>query len=467
MISPNRKFHLIFICFFIFSLLISISAVAQSTGEIEMLAFNFKGNGVRALAMGGAYIAVGGDPSAAFWNPAGLASITESQIAVAYNFSGKIARTYSESNSDTLSITGFDFPLDFSGIDYIALTLPLKQEDLYMVHQVSYSLVHNFGFSGSVSAPYTLTNDVISLARNTSFEGSGAMQEISYAVGFRAFKIIQVGAAYHHFFGAYNNTGSDLYSSESMQITENIDSTANWDFLGDNFSIGIIVKPTNFLNIGGVFKTNYELKAKYGMEQTYSYSDPVSNISSTYSSDGEALIKHPSEWGFGVSVIPMKNLIIAADYTYSNWLADQNEDGDYIRGTIVDFNFPYDPENPPVDTESLNYPTFTRPEDYNQEAESYLRFGGEYIWDSKNFDIAVRAGFWQHTSIFTDSNAESIKWTGITAGAGLTLSSIKLDVALILESASYPSFIFSSEAPTLDISNTYLLAQVSYIFESF
>jgi hypothetical protein len=293
------------------------------------------------------------------------------------------------------------------------------------------------------------------------------MQEISYAVGFRAFKIIQVGAAYHHFFGAYNNTGSDLYSSESMQITENIDSTANWDFLGDNFSIGIIVKPTNFLNIGGVFKTNYELKAKYGMEQTYSYSDPVSNISSTYSSDGEALIKHPSEWGFGVSVIPMKNLIIAADYTYSNWLADQNEDGDYIRGTIVDFNFPYDPENPPVDTESLNYPTFTRPEDYNQEAESYLRFGGEYIWDSKNFDIAVRAGFWQHTSIFTDSNAESIKWTGITAGAGLTLSSIKLDVALILESASYPSFIFSSEAPTLDISNTYLLAQVSYIFESF
>ena len=467
MISPNRKFHLIFICFFICSLLIPISALAQNAAEIEMLAFNFKGNGARALAMGGAYIAVGGDPSAAFWNPAGLASITESQITATYNFSGKIERTYSEFDSDTLSVTGFDFPLDFSGIDYIALTLPLKQEDLYMVHQVSYSLVHNFGFSGSVSNPYTLTNDVISLTRNTSLEGSGAMQEISYAVAFKAFEIIQVGAAYHHFFGAYDNIGSDIFSAESMQITEAFDSTANWDFLGDNFSIGIIVKPTDYLNIGGVFKTNYELKAKYKLEQAYSYSDPVSDLATTYSSDGEAVIKHPSEWGFGVSVIPMKNLIIAADYTYSNWLADQNEDGDYIRGTIVDFNFPYDPENPPVDTESLNYPTFTYPEDYNQEAESYLRFGGEYILDSKDFNIAVRAGFWEHTSIFTDSNTESIKWTGITAGAGLALNSIKLDVALVLESASYPSFNFNAGTPTLDISNTYLFAQVSYIFESF
>jgi hypothetical protein len=467
MISPNRKFYLISICLFIFSLLIPISAWAQSAGEIEMLGFNFKGNGARALAMGGAYIAVGGDPSAAFWNPAGLASITDSQITAAYNFSGKINRTYSEFSSDALSISGFDFPLDFSGIDYIALTLPLKQEDLYMVHQVSYSLVHNFGFSGSVSNPYTLNNDVISLERNTSFEGSGSMQEISYAVAFRAFDIIQVGAAYHHFFGAYNNTGSDIYSAAALQLTEGIDSTANWDFLGDNFSIGIIVKPADFLSIGGVFKTNYELKAKYELAQTYSFTDPVSEVFSTYTSEGEALIKHPSEWGFGVSLIPIKNLIIAADYTYSNWLADQNEDGDYIRGTIVEFNFPYDPENPPVDTESLNYPTFTRPDEYNQEAETYLRLGGEYILDSKNYAIAVRAGFWQHTSIFTDANAQSIKWTGITAGAGLSLSSIKLDVALILESASYPSAIFSTEAPTLDISNTYLLAQISYIFESF
>jgi hypothetical protein len=467
MFSPNRKFHLISICFFIFSLLIPFTAWAQNAGELEMLAFNIKGNGVRALAMGGAYIAVGGDSSAAFWNPAGLASITESQITASYNFSGKIGRTCSEFDTDTLSITGFDFPLDFSGIDYIALTIPLKQEDLYMVHQISYSLVHNFGFSGSVSDPYTITNNVISFTRNASFESSGSMQEISYAVGFKVFEIIQVGAAYHHFFGGYNYTGTDYSSGVSIQYDENIDSTVNWDFLGDNFSVGVIVKPADFLNVGVVFKTNYELKAKYKMDQAYSFTDAANEISYTYSSDGEALIKHPSEWGFGISVIPIKNLIVAADYTYSNWLADQNEDGDYIRGTIVDFNFPYDPENPPIDTESLNYPTFTNPEDYNQETETYLRFGGEYIWDLKDFSIAVRAGFWQHTSIFTDSNAESIKWTGITAGAGLVLNPIKFDIALVHESASYPYSNLSTGTPTLDLSNTSLFAQVSYIFESF
>jgi len=467
MISPNRNLHSITICFIIFSLLISISALAQSTGEIEMLAFNFKGNGARALAMGGACIAVGGDPSAAFWNPAGLASITESQITAAYNFSGTMERTYSDFNSDILSITGYDFPLDFSGIDYMALTLPLKQEDLYMVHQVSFRTVHNFGFSGSVSDPYTITKGVNSFSKDVSFESSGAMQEISYAVGFKAFKIIQVGAAYHHFFGGYDYTGTNNSTGLSLQYNENLDSIANWDFLGDNFSIGIIVKPADFLNIGGVFKTNYDLKAKYEIEQNYSYSDSVNDLSTTYSSDGEAVIKHPSEWGLGISLTPMKNLIIAADYTYSNWLADQNEDDEYIRGAINDFYFPYDPEDPPTDAETLNYPTFIPPDDYQQEAESYLRFGGEYILDSKDFDIAFRAGFWQHNSIFTDANTESIKWTGITAGAGLALNFIKIDVALVIESASYPAFNFGADTQNLDISNTYLFAQVSYTFESF
>lgn len=467
MISPFRKFQLIIFGIFIISLLCSAHISAQTSAEIEMMAFNFRGNGARALAMGGAYIAVGGDASAIFWNPAGLASITESQVTAAYNFSGKIDRTYSNFSSGLQSTTAFDYPLDFSGIDYFALTLPLKQEDLFMVHQVSFRTVHNFGFSGSTGSPYTISNGVIDFTSENSIDGSGTLQEISYGVAFRIYQIIQIGAAYHHYLGGYDYTFSDSSTGTTYPFNENIDMTANWDFLGDNFSVGIIIKPLDYLSIGGVFKTNYELKGKYNIEQNYSYNDTVSNISTELSSKGEAVIKHPSEWGFGISFSPLENLTIAADYTYSDWLADQNEDGQYIRGTINEFFPPYDPDDPPYQADPLNYPTFTIPDDYQQEAETYLRFGGEYIIDSKDFSIAVRGGFWQHNSIFTDSNAESITWTGITAGAGLTWNFLKFDVALVMESASYPTFVYSADSPDLDFSNTLLFAQLSIIFESF
>jgi hypothetical protein len=465
MISLKRRFLSLQMIAFILSIILPVISFAQADGEIESLAFNFKGNGPRAMAMGGAYIAIGGDPSAAFWNPAGLASITDSQITAAYTFSSSINRTFSDFYSDTLSITAYDFPLDLSGIDYFALTLPLKQEDLFMVHQVAYRTVRNFGFTGSINNPYTLTTEDSTAIMSSEWNGSGTLHEISYAVGFRAFKIVQIGASYHHYFGGYDYTISNELNGSSAVFQETMVSTGDWEFLGDNFSIGIIVTPWDFLNIGAVFKTNFDLKGQFQRQANYNYSDSISNVSEESSSDGEAVIKHPSEWGIGISFKPIKNLLIAADYTSSNWLADQNEDDDYIRGTINDFQIPTDSSG---STDSLNYPTFSSPESFDQETETYFRMGAEYKLDFKDFSIALRGGFWQHNSIYTDSDNSSISWTGITTGAGIVYNTIKFDVALVMESASYPSYYYYlGYSPNLDISGTTILAQVSYIFESF
>lgn len=462
--QSGRLFSLLSIVLIIF-ILFPLISLAQADGEIESLAFNFKGNGARAMAMGGAYIAIGGDPSASFWNPAGLASIMDSQITASYNFTSSIERTFADFYSDTFSITAYDFPLDLSGIDYFALTLPLKQEDLFMVHQVSYRTVRNFGFSGSINNPYIMTAEGVSSIMNSTLDSSGTLQEISYAVGFKAFKIIQVGASYHHYFGGYDYTITNELNGESVPFQETMISTGDWEFLGDNFSIGIIVSPWDFLNIGAVFKTNYDLKAKFQRDANYSYTDETSDLSEDYTSEGEATIKYPNELGVGIALKPMKNLTIAADYTASNWLADQNEDDDYIRGTINDYQNPTDTSG---STDPVNYPTFTSPELYNQESETYLRIGAEYVLDFKDFTIAIRGGFWQHNSIFIDSDESSISWTGITAGAGIVYNFVRFDIALIMESASYPNqYNYLGYTPNLDVSSTAMIAQISYIFESF
>jgi len=63
---------------------IALSAVLPSHGEVRFDALNGSdlgmGVGARAIGMGGAFVAIADDPSATFWNPAGLTDLRGSQI---------------------------------------------------------------------------------------------------------------------------------------------------------------------------------------------------------------------------------------------------------------------------------------------------------------------------------------------------------------------------------------------------
>ena len=57
-------------------LILFISLIrSQTASEAIHLIENEIGYGARSLAMGGAYTAMGSDPSGMYWNPAGLADI--------------------------------------------------------------------------------------------------------------------------------------------------------------------------------------------------------------------------------------------------------------------------------------------------------------------------------------------------------------------------------------------------------
>ncbi len=62
------------------ALILVLSAVAMADGIGAFSAFK-SGVGARALAMGGAFVAVADDATAACWNPAGLASLNDTRLA--------------------------------------------------------------------------------------------------------------------------------------------------------------------------------------------------------------------------------------------------------------------------------------------------------------------------------------------------------------------------------------------------
>jgi len=61
------------------ALLMVISAMALAEGVGAFSAFD-SGIGARALAMGGAFVGVANDATAAYWNPAGLAGLTDTRL---------------------------------------------------------------------------------------------------------------------------------------------------------------------------------------------------------------------------------------------------------------------------------------------------------------------------------------------------------------------------------------------------
>ena len=53
---------------------------AQSASEVIHIIEDETGFGARSLALGGAYTALGNDPSGMYWNPAGLAGMSNGAL---------------------------------------------------------------------------------------------------------------------------------------------------------------------------------------------------------------------------------------------------------------------------------------------------------------------------------------------------------------------------------------------------
>ncbi len=116
--------------------LMLVLSVATAGAAKYAGAFMDDGGGARALAMGGAFTAVASDPSAAYWNPAGLSLVTEREVMFMHSerFGDLIDRDYiSYVQPVSWSLfggdqAGFGVSLIRLGIDDIPFTEHLRSQ---------------------------------------------------------------------------------------------------------------------------------------------------------------------------------------------------------------------------------------------------------------------------------------------------------------------------------------------------
>lgn len=418
------------------------------------------GSGARALAMGGAFIAIADDATASSWNPAGLCVLEKAEASLVYQARRKSAFDFSPSES-TYSEPGYRNPESDSAsniarsghdVDFASITYPIRKGSWKFVPQISYQRAVPFGG--------TRTNAGLSYSGNEYYEedgssynytgtfhsdtdSSGGLDIYAGSLGVSFTNRLYLGASVNLWRKGSDSTRNALSASQYEGFGPNFLTTtekAHQDFRGTNVNVGAIFKPTTKLRLGLVFKTPFTM--------TYTASDTFSSENQTgfsrrtiISEQGD--IHWPRTIGAGIAVLPSDALSLSADFTTSRWSG-----ATYAQTITTRRTNSRGLDQTTMDDRTVTYPGLSdtlQPEDGNnpfQNDSNQIRFGAEYVIRSPHiFHLAVlplRVGAFTDRQIFKNKpGLGNVSFLGITGGFGLVWSHITLDFAYVHQSGSY------------------------------
>jgi len=316
------------------ALLLAATAPALAITNIETNAtipFSFSNPGARSLAMGGAFLGLADDATAAYTNPAGL-----TRLGLSKQFSAEFRRLsfdtpYPASGSFTVR------PLDLTGVNYrsasddanelafLAFVLPrddwsiafyrhqlLNYQNSYINEQIFFP--PNFPATGDAvfTRPYSAITDLSIESYGVSF-GMNITEALSWGGGI----------AYHRF---EIDTFSERFDPSANNAAI-FNTTQNGSDNDLSFTFGLLYRGSDRFSIGLSYRSapsfDYQARTVVGSGAA---AQEVANFSTPF--------KAPDSLGLGFSMRATEQLTLSLDVNhvgYSN-LSDQVDDG-FLGGT--------------------------------------------------------------------------------------------------------------------------------------
>lgn len=335
---------------------------------------NFVGSGARALGMGGAFIAVADDATAASWNPGGLTQLERPEASVVYGW-----KFYHDefSSGQKYRSHGAD-EIDFGELNYLSIVYPFRRTiaGRNLVLSLNYQRKFNFDrdLEGTLSELGTFLVGTPFLQRQSrlTFEQRGSLGAISPAFGFELTDRLSIGVVANIWNQSLVPTNEwektirqDFWSTFGAVLSAGriVEKHFYEDFEGVNYTFGVLYKPTERLSIGAVYHTKFAADVKYTLRRV-SITFPPSAARRTE----ERRIEFPSALGVGVAYrFPNDKLTVSLDVTRRDW----DEFVEIQRGA---FGQPrrISPITSLPKYRSYHEPTYT------------VRVGGEYVFFNPN-----------------------------------------------------------------------------------
>ncbi len=446
---------------------VTLPAAAQNI-DIESLSglqFSFGNPGARALGMGGAFLGLADDASAAEANPAGLTILRKPEVSIELrNFVEQQSFTTSGTYPN-IERTAFNHHSNAAVISFGSIVYPIKNFTIgayyheplnnegggfvipqrdpftgdvtplpdFFMPQERIGNTDEYRFSGGpiteqecfarrlqFNDPFTCVQRVVKpfvsalAVRQRTIGISGAWQaHPRFSVGATArYQRFRESAATLRFALLPNSQlvlDQTLIQATAQESDGGVELGEETDI---TFAVGFKWTPIDMVSIGAVYKEGAEY------DTALFYADSA-NTGGQFITAAETTFHLPDVAGLGISVRPIPSLTINADavrVTYSNLVDDFISAGADVTG--------------------LDDP-------FQADDVTELRFGAEYLFPTK-IPVAIRAGYWMDP-------AHSVTWRGplnhesfvaeallfpegqdqehYTIGAGLAWPRFQIDVA--------------------------------------
>jgi long-subunit fatty acid transport protein len=405
------------------------------------------GSGARAFGMGGAFLARADDATAASWNPAGLSYLRQPELTlVGVHNSFDTQRP----NAEDLTIQEND---SFAGaaIDFAAFTWPLPLGDLGGAVQVSYQRAISFdgrrhidvygpkATSGEASTP--AAPNQTELKQHTDGTSDGGIDVVAFGTGLSLSRRVRAGVTVNRWTNGYDQalTRNLLAGTGGRRPVREFD--LYFRPKGWSFNLGLMVSPIEQLNVAAVYKTapGTSLRLDKGRRDTWAPAGTLEEVTTNAFSNRDAHLDLPSSWGVGLSWRPRDTLTLSGDFTRTRWSQSTITGYFDLPATAQSTAGNPAPKPPPFIRPTLQYPTLHDPADagLGQRDAQQLRLGLEYVFLTSHVKVPLRIGYFSDWQITPNPQGDVPRFNGITAGIGISLGSMLLDVAYVYEFGEY------------------------------
>ncbi len=349
-----------------------VPVLAQTRIEIPSSP-NPVGSGARALGMGGAFIAIADDATAASWNPAGLTQLDRPEIS----FTGVVfhriedntfgihpessgAQSISDSDINYLSIV---YPFSFFGYN---TTISISYQNLYdFTREWNFSIQDsNEFYTQNVDYDYNLDGSLSALAVAYSIRINPRFS-FGFTLNFWEDGLCKNEWEDRRFERGFVtvNDESEIYSFESHSVDR-------YSFNGFNANLGIMWDYNSRLSIGAVFKTPFKADLKH--EHSSAILQPgYYPIINSRSFTEYAKMDMPMSYGVGFAYRFSDEFTVSLDVYRTEW-------GDFILTNSKG--------------EEISPITGRSPAESDVDSTHQLRMGVEYLFIISKYLIPLQYG---------------------------------------------------------------------------
>jgi long-chain fatty acid transport protein len=368
------------------------SALALTNeGVFSQFQFNFITPGARATAMGGAFIGLADDATAAATNPAGLTALAAPEISAEFKYIAYTMEQIFENPYSDTDIRRMKFEDSVNSAPFVSVVYPFERFvcSLYRQEVVNYQNSYRTsaypiwypeggGFLYPVDASVALT--VTNYGVGAAFQ---LLKNFSVAISPK-WSTMDMNSHSARFRAEYEDEiiSPTVFSDDTWVANESV-----IDDSDDGFSVnaGIKWEPHKNLSIGLVYRSGSEfrVKEKHGRGVIPQGLDP--EINPNFADVAEFTLNVPDSFGAGLAFRPNDVLTFSLDIAYIKY-----------EDLLKDFDIMYY-------TDSLTSDNFT------VDNATELHVGVEYILAFDNRIVTLRAGGYtdpDHTIRFTGTTGE-------------------------------------------------------------